>query len=486
MRRLQILLALVVILAGFFTGMARAQEPVVVESIEVDLWPEYDTPEMLVFYLVRLEAETDLPATVALPLPEGVTEPHIVAAWYPDGRLDDSVEWSLDTQNGQSVVSVTTDTTGVWLEFYAPLDHRDGQRSFTFRWPGGISAGEISFEVMHPVGASQVTVDPAGQVSQGENGLTFSRLNLGRISAEDRPELSLSYRKPGELPTVWEGPPDPGAPLAVLEVALWPEFDRQETLVIYRAQLPPETQLPATVKLPIPIEVGEPHAVAMVGDDRNLYVAEYELDKVNEWTWVSVEADSLLLQIEYYADLMIESDQRYFSYLWPGGVQIDSFQYEVQRPPTAGEVLLTPPGVAQVSQDGLTYIRGALGPKDLDEQAVINLAYEKTDAAFSIDAVAQQPTLERPQDTQGGTPDLTELLPWILGAFGVLIAGVGVFMLLRVRSSGTKASKPRRRRRGGGAEQQKLESSPIYCHVCGSQASASDLFCRRCGTKLRN
>jgi hypothetical protein len=486
MRRLLLVLTLTVVLGGLLAGMARAQEPAAVESVEVALWPEYDTPEMLGFYLVRLETETDLPATVTLPLPEDVTEPHIVAAWYPDGRLDDSVEWSLDTQNGHSVVSVTTDTTGVWLEFYAPLEHQGGQRSYTFRWPGGISAREFNFEVMHPVGASGVVVDPAGQVSQDDNSLTFSRLNLGRVAADDTPEISLSYRKPGELPLVWEGPPDPAAPLAVLEVALWPEFDRQETLVIYRAQLPSETQLPATVKLPIPIEVGEPHAVATIGEDRNLYVAEYEMDKVNEWSWISVEANSLLLQIEYYADLRIESDQRYFSYLWPGGVQIDTFQYEIQRPPTAGEVLLTPPGVAQVSQDGLTYIRGALGPKGADEQVAINLGYQKADETFSIDAVVQQPTLERPPDTQGSTPDLTELLPWILGGFGVLIAGVGVFMLLRVRAAGSKASKPRRRRRRKSADEQKLESSPIYCHVCGSQASASDMFCRRCGTKLRN
>ena len=486
MRRLQILLTLTVVLGGLSAGMARAQEPAVVESIEVALWPEYDTPEMLGFYLVRLEAETDLPATITLPLPEGVTEPHIVAAWYPDGRLDDSVELSLDTQNGQSVVSVTTDTTGVWLEFYSALEHQSGQRSYTFRWPGGVSAGEFNFEVMHPVGAGDMAINPTGQVSQDENGLTFSRLNLGPISADDAPELSLSYQKPGELPAVWEGLPDPAAPLAVLEVALWPEFDRQETLVIYRAQLPAETQLPATVKLPVPIEVGEPHAVATIGDDRNLYVVEYEMDKVSEWSWVSVEANSLLLQIEYYADLRVDSDQRYFAYLWPGGVQIDNFQYEIQRPPTADAVRLTPPGVAQVSQDGLTYIRGALGPKGVDEQVAINLAYQKTDETFSIDAVVQQPTLERPQDTQGGTPDLTELLPWILGAFGVLIAGVGVFMLLRVRAAGSKASKPRRRRRRKTSDDQKLESSPIYCHVCGSQASASDLFCRRCGTKLRN
>jgi rRNA maturation endonuclease Nob1 len=30
-----------------------------------------------------------------------------------------------------------------------------------------------------------------------------------------------------------------------------------------------------------------------------------------------------------------------------------------------------------------------------------------------------------------------------------------------------------------------LDAAAVFCHVCGSKASASDHFCRSCGTKLR-
>jgi hypothetical protein len=311
-------------------------------------------------------------------------------------------------------------------------------------------------------------------------------MELGRLNPADTPQIHVSYSKADPLPSAWASPPETAAPLSALEVALWPEFDRQETLVIYRAQLPSTTQLPTTVRLPIPIEAGEPHAVATIGDDRNLYVAAYEMDKVNEWSWVSVETSSLLLQVEFYTDLTIQGDERSLNYLWPGGVQIDNFQYEVQTPPTAGNVRLTPAGVSQVGQDGLNYIRSSLGALQVDSHLEISMAYEKSDQLLSIDAVSSQSTLERPETTQGSTPDVQELLPWALAVFGALLVGVGVFMLLRMRASRSKPAKSRRRRRRSAGRDEKLESSPIYCHVCGSQASASDLFCRRCGTKLRN
>jgi hypothetical protein len=486
MRWLSLLLVLTTALGALPGGTAAAQEPAGIESIEVALWPEYDRPAMLGLYLVRLGADTDLPATVSLPLPEGITEPHVVAAWFPDGSLDDSVSWSVNVQNGQNVLSVTVETTGVWLEFYAPIEQQGNKRSYLFHWPGGVTAGDFSFEVMHPLTASEVTVEPAGQVSEGQDGLNYTRLNLGRLNSEDTPELQLSYFKDKPLLESAIQPPGETTPLALLEVALWPEYDRQDMLVIYRVQLPQGTQLPANVALPISNDAGEPHAVATIGDDRNLYVAPYEMEKVDDWSWVRIESDSLLLQMEYYADLNIVEDQRNFTYLWPGGIEIDSLQYEIQRPPSAANLRLTPAGATQVGQDGLTYIRSTLGSQAVDDRLVFSLAYEKTDQTLTVDALASQPTLERPATTQGGTPDLIELLPWILGGFGALLAGVGLFMLLRVRAAGSKTTTSHRRRRRPSSKQEKLESSPIYCHVCGSQASASDMFCRRCGTKLRN
>lgn len=486
MRRALRFLLLLTALAILPGGAADAQDGAVIDSIEVALWPEYDKPSVLGLYLVRLDSDEDLPATVRLPLPEGVRSPLVVAAWFPDGRLDDSIEWQVEDDEGTAIVSTVVETTGVWMEFYAPLDVTDDLRAYSFIWPGGVSARSFNFEIMHPVGAVQVDVRPEGQVAVGDDGLTYSRLDLGVLGVDDRPGVELQYERPEVLPSELGALPVRTTDLAALEVALWPEFDRQETLVIYRAQLHEETELPTTVTLPIPIEAGEPHAVATIGDDLNLYVAPYELERMGTWSLVHVESDSRLLQIEFYLDLTIADDRRSFAYYWPGGVDIETFQFEVQRPPSASAFQVTPAAAVQPGLDGLTYLRGTLGPKGVGDEVLISLAYDKSDDRLSLESVSSQPALDRPATTQGGTPDLAERLPIILAGFGVLLVAVGVFAFLRTRAGRTPRSKPRRRRRARQGSDDKLESSPIYCHVCGSQANASDHFCRRCGTKLRN
>ena len=45
------------------------------------------------------------------------------------------------------------------------------------------------------------------------------------------------------------------AGLADLEIALWPEYDQPQVLVIYRAQLEQDTLLPAAVSLGLPAGV---------------------------------------------------------------------------------------------------------------------------------------------------------------------------------------------------------------------------------------
>ena len=63
--------------------------------------------------------------------------------------------------------------------------------------------------------------------------------------------------------------------LESLEIALWPEFDRPEVLVIYRGQLDADVALPALVEITLPARVGQPTAVAYVDEAGNASPAVY-------------------------------------------------------------------------------------------------------------------------------------------------------------------------------------------------------------------
>ena len=467
--------------------VGTAQSEPQVASLEIAIWPDYDRPEALVIYQVRLAMDTPSPAMLSLPIPADVGQPHAVAAWYPDGSLDDSVTWSTTPQGDWTLVEVATETNGVWLEFYDDLTMDGGRRSYAYSWPGGIEVDSLNFEVLHPVGARDVLVTPEGDVSKGPDGLNYSRLDLGARGAEQDFSIEISYATPafstGALPTL-----RPNPTFAGFEVGLWPEYDQLSTLVIYRGGISPDESLPATLSLPIPASAGEPSAVATLGNDDRLYLTEYERQVEGEWAWITFEAESAIFQVEYYDDLVLDEASRAFTFFWPGMLKTDTFAYELQQPIGAGPLQVTPAGVMQAEADGLVYIRSSLGAQQPISPLMISFQYEKTSSELTANVATSTSSIDRPTTTQGGTPELTAQLPFILGGFGVLLIVLGIILYLRSRrreKSNRKRQRQRKTRTKPKHQEGGLDAAAVFCHTCGAKASASDHFCRTCGTKLR-
>src|SRR3990172_168061 len=276
--------------------------------------------------------------------------------------------------------------------------------------------------------------------------------------------------------------------ISELQVALWPEYDSPSMLVVYRVRLDPATELPASIALPIPASVGEPLAVAMTDAAGSLVNARYTRQVSGEWGIITVAAESLQLQIEYYSPLVFEDALRRYSFTWPGVIGVENFNYEVQAPIGAADVTISPaPQSQNVRQDGLTYYLAGLGTDAGTAGAKIDITYVKTSTELSADLLSLPPS--RPESTQGGTPDLRQFIPWILLAFGVILLAAGGGWYLRL-SRGAPAGAGRRRRASrlpspADRESAEMDASPVFCHNCGTRAAASDRFCRNCGVQLR-
>lgn len=486
MKRILNVPIILLLLLMFSPSKGIAQSEARLESLEIALWPEYDQPGVLVLYKARVSPETDSQAILRLPLPDMVGTPHAVAAWYPEGQLDDNVEWNMVQEGTQAFLDVETPTTGVWVEFYTALDVQDAYRSFDFLVPGGIEIANLMVEVMHPVGASDVTIKPEGRVEEGSDGLMTTYIDLGARSKSDEQVITLSYIKPSS--SMFSAPLQLGSasPLERLEVALWPENDQPSVLVILRGELSSTLELPAHVEIPVPTIYGEPSAVAIQGQEGQLYAADYQRRVQGQWATIIIEAESAGIWIEFYADLTYEGDKRSFTFFWPGGVDIGEFQYEIQQPWGAANIQVTLPGVSGVNTDGLVYHRANYGPLSAASQALITFAYEKQDSELTINA---QPKIDRPDDVRGETPDLSRMLPYILGGVGFVLIAIGVVMYIRFKRQDSAAPPPqkrKRRRKTTGKFREEVDASPVYCHLCGAQAGASDHYCRRCGAQLRH
>jgi hypothetical protein len=476
---------ILLLLLALTPSLGLAQSGTQLASLKVSFWSEYDRPGVLVLYEARLPEDVEVPTTMRIPVPDNVDSPHAVAALFPDGQLDDNVEWKVVREGSAEILEVETPTTGVWIEYYAPLDVQGADRRFEFLLPSGLEIADLIVEVLHPVGASDVVINPAGTAAQNTSGLVTTTIDLGARSEDEAQEITLSYRKASSTllstPRQETSPP----PLEALEVALWPEYDQPSMLVFLRGALSPSVELPAHVEIPVPAAYGEPSAVAVTGVDGQLLAADYQRQVQGDWATINMDLEAPGLWIEFYVDLSFDDELRSFTYFWPGGMDIGEFIYEIQQPWGATVFQLTPPGAADVHSDGLLYHRASYGTLTDETQALISLAYAKESSELTINA---QPKIDRPDEVRGETQDFSKVLPIIIGVVGLVLIAAGVIVYLRFKKQDEEVPQPRkrqRRRKTSGAQMEDVDASPVYCHICGAQASASDHYCRRCGAELR-
>lgn len=280
-------------------------------------------------------------------------------------------------------------------------------------------------------------------------------------------------------------------PLGRVEVALWPEYDQQAMLVIYRVTLPAATTLPATVVLPIPARVGDPTAVAQQASDGALILASYTRTAVDgDWARLTIQTDSAVLQVEYYDTLTIDGAARSYEFVWPASYAVTELAYEILQPVGASGMQIDPASTSdRVGSNGLTFYSGSLGAQAGSAEARIRLGYSKTDATLSAESAPVQagdlPAIGAAQPT-GVPASLTSLAPWLIGGLGLALLAAGALLFLRSRQADRQAGRPRHRpAREAEGREGSIDASAVFCHTCGTQAGVTDAFCRKCGTRLR-
>lgn len=238
------------------------------------------------------------------------------------------------------------------------------------------------------------------------------------------------------------GPVARAAPIVFqrFEIAMWPEFDKPDVLVMYRVHVGAQVVLPATVRLPVPAGI-TPHAVAKRGPDGTLYLANYV--PVAGQAAIDVEADATELQVEYYAPLQREGTRRSFSWQWLADADIQAFAFEVQEPAGATAFQSTPTATKMaVGANGLTYATAEVGPVPAGRTAAVSFAYEKADEQLSKDVAVPTAPPAVPAATPAAAPALPPVPPaasgtnwWFVAAGAMVVAWLGWTLFRPVRKS---------------------------------------------------
>ncbi len=206
---------LLVIMLALVWSAVLAQRPVSLSELEVDLWPEYDRPSVLVIYRITLSPEVSLPADLTLRIPAAAGEPHAVAAKQSDGSLV-NIDYERVVSGDWGEVSLTASQPELQIEYYDPSITRDGTtRRFEYRWPGDYTVQGMKAQVQQPLGATDLRTSPSlGEQVTDANGLSYHNANIGALSAGQEFVISVEYDKATDDLTAAGLQVQPSAPVA--------------------------------------------------------------------------------------------------------------------------------------------------------------------------------------------------------------------------------------------------------------------------------
>ncbi len=269
--------------------------------------------------------------------------------------------------------------------------------------------------------------------------------------------------------------------LSLVSVDLWPEYDRSAVLTIYHITLAPDTVLPASLTLRVPVGA-EINAVAVTDGNGNLINAPYDSTNQAPWSVLTITTTSLQVQVEYYTALVKNGAMRHISYDWAGDYAVEKMEVDFLRPLGAGSPTINlSPVDTSPGQDGLTNYRMEAADLKAGSPFELTIDYQRQTDALSITSLSVQAASTPGPDTPGHV-SMTGILPWVLAGIGLLliIAGIVGFVVWQRGSQASKVvkrPKPRPQKEG--------ENEFIYCSQCGKRAQPGDVFCRTCGTRLK-
>jgi hypothetical protein len=193
---------------------AAAQGEIPLQSVRIDLWPEYDRPSLLVIYHITLPAQVSLPIEIALRIPAASGKPNAVAASQPDGGLI-NLPYEQEMAGTWTRLVFKATTHDLQVEYYdVGLTKVGERRSFTYEWPGDYAVNALTVQVQQPKAATNLTITPSlGGGSLGEDGLMYYRAEVGSLAGGQPFSLQVAYDNASGALSTASLPVYPAAPL---------------------------------------------------------------------------------------------------------------------------------------------------------------------------------------------------------------------------------------------------------------------------------
>lgn len=170
MRKWLLTAMLVVFLTAVST--ASAQTNITLASMQVQLWPEYDQPSMLVITDFKMADGASFPTdlTFHIPLDANLIA---VAAYDDAGGLINAVFEGPNVDGDYQTFTITMEGSSGRFEYYQPLTFSGNQRSHIYSWDGAYAVNSFEVRVLEPLDTTALTTVPKLDSISQENGAKY-------------------------------------------------------------------------------------------------------------------------------------------------------------------------------------------------------------------------------------------------------------------------------------------------------------------------
>lgn len=183
-------LLLLVLLVLILPAPLWAQSDVVIADLRLQIWPEFDQPEVLLIWDGVVAAETALPTDLRFQLPAG-TRLHAVAYSGPSGLVNAEYR-----QEGETLILSTPNGTFHVEAYDSSLRIEGRQRAYRLDWLALHPVEAFLIEVEAPLGARAVQIQPEPVASfEDPDGFRISAIQESAVAVGQSLTVELRYRR---------------------------------------------------------------------------------------------------------------------------------------------------------------------------------------------------------------------------------------------------------------------------------------------------
>jgi hypothetical protein len=191
---------------------AQALNETQLSSVNVEIWPEYDQPAVLVILHISLSTAETLPAILNLRVPAKADVFAVAVSDTASGLLN--APYDRTVEGSWASLKITANSRDVQVEYYEPLVKNGTTRQIVYEWTGDYGVDTFTVTLQQPVDATDMVTDPVlTKGSLDQDGFIYFRSTPQPLAAGQSFTLTADYQKASESLSITGLPVQPTQPL---------------------------------------------------------------------------------------------------------------------------------------------------------------------------------------------------------------------------------------------------------------------------------